>query len=71
MPATADNAAQPALTRQPWAVLGVSKWTWYRLPSRPEPVETGLPGRSSYYRVADLLAWAARLPSRKQRRSRS
>ncbi len=64
-----NNAAQPALTTQPWKVLGVSKRTWYRLTGRPEPVETGL--KSRYYRVADLLAWVARLPPRRQRRARS
>jgi len=58
----ATDVVKPKLIRQPWAYVGLSKSTWYRLAAEgrtPRPV--ALTGAGRLYKVADLDHWVEAL----------
>jgi predicted DNA-binding transcriptional regulator AlpA len=49
--------------REAWELLGVSRATWYRLRREGRVPEPCLVGSYPKWRRADLLSWAAGLPT--------
>lgn len=58
------DSTAPALIRQPWVFLGISRSAFYRLLSAGQvPPPVAIPGSERRWRRSDLIAWLEALPA--------